>query len=275
VRQFADCDVLLYQAGADPHIDDPLGGWLTDAQLAQRDRLVFETCRELGLPVAWNLAGGYQSAAAQGARHPRCDAAGLRRRVPPGHLDRKIVASRRFRHRPVEFFDINALSFSNMNGASLRCDLCCIAAKPLLGSASHRSLSSNFRGTIMFEQLNTQFATAAKQFADSALKANALTFQNFERAVGVQLKTFESGVNATVAFLGEAAEVRDFETAKAIFPKSVALVKASGEQFYNAGQEVFGQTLKTTEAIAQLYKSQFDAANDTVVKATVKAAKGK
>lgn len=61
VRRFADCDVLLYQAGADPHIDDPLGGWLTDAQLAQRDRLVFETCRELGLPVAWNLAGGYQT----------------------------------------------------------------------------------------------------------------------------------------------------------------------------------------------------------------------
>jgi acetoin utilization deacetylase AcuC-like enzyme len=61
VRQFADCDVLLYQAGADPHIDDPLGGWLTDAQLAQRDRLVFQSCRELGLPVAWNLAGGYQT----------------------------------------------------------------------------------------------------------------------------------------------------------------------------------------------------------------------
>jgi acetoin utilization deacetylase AcuC-like enzyme len=61
VRQFADCHVLLYQAGADPHIHDPLGGWLTDAQLAQRDRLVFETCRDLGLPVAWNLAGGYQS----------------------------------------------------------------------------------------------------------------------------------------------------------------------------------------------------------------------
>jgi acetoin utilization deacetylase AcuC-like enzyme len=61
VRQFADCHVLLYQAGADPHIDDPLGGWLTDAQLAQRDRLVFETCHELCLPVAWNLAGGYQT----------------------------------------------------------------------------------------------------------------------------------------------------------------------------------------------------------------------
>lgn len=60
VREFSGCDVLLYQAGADPHIDDPLGGWLTGAQLAHRDFLVFASCRKLGLPVAWNLAGGYQ-----------------------------------------------------------------------------------------------------------------------------------------------------------------------------------------------------------------------
>lgn len=57
---FYDCDVLLYQAGADPHIDDPLGGWLTTEQLEERDTLVFHTARMLGLPVAWNLAGGYQ-----------------------------------------------------------------------------------------------------------------------------------------------------------------------------------------------------------------------
>ncbi|MGQ0621382.1 MAG: histone deacetylase [Panacagrimonas sp.] len=60
VRSFHDCDVMLYQAGADPHIDDPLGGWLTTEQLRQRDVLVFSTAREIGLPVAWNLAGGYQ-----------------------------------------------------------------------------------------------------------------------------------------------------------------------------------------------------------------------
>ncbi len=60
VRSFRDCELLLYQAGADPHIKDPLGGWLTNAQLAHRDFLVFDTCRKLGLPVAWNLAGGYQ-----------------------------------------------------------------------------------------------------------------------------------------------------------------------------------------------------------------------
>jgi acetoin utilization deacetylase AcuC-like enzyme len=35
----ADCEVLLYQAGADPHINDPLGGWLTTAQLRERDRI--------------------------------------------------------------------------------------------------------------------------------------------------------------------------------------------------------------------------------------------
>ena len=55
------CDVILYQAGADPHVDDPLGGWLTTAQLAERDRLVFESAQALGIPVAWNLAGGYQT----------------------------------------------------------------------------------------------------------------------------------------------------------------------------------------------------------------------
>ena len=125
----------------------------------------------------------------------------------------------------------------------------------------------------MFEQFNTQFVNATKQFADSALKANSLAFQNFERAVGVQLKTFESGVSATVAFLGEAAEVRDLEGVKTIWPKGVALVKDSGEQFYNAGQEVLGQSLKTTEAIGQLYKTQFEAANDGLAKTTAAAAK--
>ena len=59
VASMIDCSVILYQAGADPHVDDPLGGWLTTAQLRERDRLVFETARD-GIPVAWNIAGGYQ-----------------------------------------------------------------------------------------------------------------------------------------------------------------------------------------------------------------------
>ncbi|KNZ33733.1 MAG: hypothetical protein AD742_04730 [Methylibium sp. NZG] len=60
VQTMCDCDVILYQAGADPHIDDPLGGWLTTEQLFERDRRVFGAARNVGVPIAWNLAGGYQ-----------------------------------------------------------------------------------------------------------------------------------------------------------------------------------------------------------------------
>ena len=55
-----NCDLVLYQAGADPHIDDPLGGILTTEQMSQRDRVVFERLGQL--PLVWNLAGGYQVA---------------------------------------------------------------------------------------------------------------------------------------------------------------------------------------------------------------------
>jgi acetoin utilization deacetylase AcuC-like enzyme len=60
VAAFADCDVMLYQAGADPHVNDPHGGWLTTEQLRQRDAIVFDGLAKINVPVAWNLAGGYQ-----------------------------------------------------------------------------------------------------------------------------------------------------------------------------------------------------------------------
>jgi len=54
------CDLVLYQAGADAHINDPYGGWLTTAELQKRDAMVFEALAKAKVPVAWNLAGGYQ-----------------------------------------------------------------------------------------------------------------------------------------------------------------------------------------------------------------------
>lgn len=56
---FDACDVVLYQAGADPFIEDPLGGLLTYEQLRERDRLVFRHFARTRVPLAWNLAGGY------------------------------------------------------------------------------------------------------------------------------------------------------------------------------------------------------------------------
>lgn len=60
VDLFGDCDVLLYQAGADPHVNDPLGGWMTTEEMRRRDEIVFREAAKIGLPVGWNLAGGYQ-----------------------------------------------------------------------------------------------------------------------------------------------------------------------------------------------------------------------
>ncbi len=53
-------DVIVYLAGADPYEHDQLGGLaLTMTGLERRDRLVFETARKAGIPVAVTLAGGY------------------------------------------------------------------------------------------------------------------------------------------------------------------------------------------------------------------------
>lgn len=57
---FADCDVLIYQAGADSCNQDPLGGVFSPKEMRLRDRTVFQTAMKMELPVAWNLAGGYQ-----------------------------------------------------------------------------------------------------------------------------------------------------------------------------------------------------------------------
>jgi acetoin utilization deacetylase AcuC-like enzyme len=53
-------DLVLYQAGVDPHADDRLGRLaLTDAGLAQRDIMVLHEARKRGIPVASALGGGY------------------------------------------------------------------------------------------------------------------------------------------------------------------------------------------------------------------------
>ena len=62
------CELLLYQAGADSHCNDPLGGYLTTDQMRRRDELVFDAARALDIPIAWNLAGGYQRDAQGGIR---------------------------------------------------------------------------------------------------------------------------------------------------------------------------------------------------------------
>ena len=127
-------------------------------------------------------------------------------------------------------------------------------------------------------QINEQFAAATRQFADAAAQVNRLALTNAEEVFGLQLAAIEQNVNATFAFWGELAEVRDADGLKAVWPKGVQVARENVERSISTGQEVLGRTLKANEAIGQVAKGQFEAAaaqaQAGVEKAT-KAAKAK
>jgi acetoin utilization deacetylase AcuC-like enzyme len=53
-------NIVFYLAGADPYEKDQLGGLaVTKAGLKERDKLVIQSARRLGIAVAVVLAGGY------------------------------------------------------------------------------------------------------------------------------------------------------------------------------------------------------------------------
>lgn len=55
-------DLVIFQAGADAHIDDPAGrAGLTTGQMFERDKIVFEHFRRVNKPVMFVMAGGYQA----------------------------------------------------------------------------------------------------------------------------------------------------------------------------------------------------------------------
>jgi acetoin utilization deacetylase AcuC-like enzyme len=58
-----ELDLILYNAGMDPH--EHAGGrdGLTTEMLETREQMVFEWARHLGVPVAFALAGGYRTSA--------------------------------------------------------------------------------------------------------------------------------------------------------------------------------------------------------------------
>ncbi|MGN6153381.1 MAG: phasin family protein [Lysobacteraceae bacterium] len=127
----------------------------------------------------------------------------------------------------------------------------------------------------MYPQFNDQFAKSARQFADTTAQVGRLALENTEAVFGLQLAAIEENMNATFAFWGELADVRDFDGLKAVWPKGAQVARETVERSIGAGQEVFGRTLKTNEAIVQIAKSQFETAAATAqadVEKVVKAA---
>jgi histone deacetylase 11 len=55
-------DLVIYNAGSDPYVDDPLTRLrLSQSDLAERDLLVASVTRERSIPLAMVLSGGYSS----------------------------------------------------------------------------------------------------------------------------------------------------------------------------------------------------------------------
>ena len=110
----------------------------------------------------------------------------------------------------------------------------------------------------MYQQFNEQFAKSTRQFADTTAQVSRLALENTEAVFGLQLAAIEQNMNATFAFWGELADVRDADGLKAVWPKGVQVARENVERTIGAGQEVFGRTVKTNEAIAQIAKGQFE-----------------
>jgi len=67
-------ELILYQAGVDPHVDDRLGRLaLSDAGLDRRDRAVMRCARSRAIPLASTMGGGYgEDRMAVARRHAEC-----------------------------------------------------------------------------------------------------------------------------------------------------------------------------------------------------------
>ncbi|MBL8262793.1 MAG: phasin family protein [Xanthomonadaceae bacterium] len=127
----------------------------------------------------------------------------------------------------------------------------------------------------MYQQFNEQFAKSTRQFADTTAQVGRLALANTEAVFGLQMNAIEENMNATFAFFGELADVRDIDGLKAVWPKGVQVARENVERSIGAGQEVFGRTLKTNEAIAEIAKTQYETvakAVETDAEAVVKAA---
>lgn len=132
----------------------------------------------------------------------------------------------------------------------------------------------------MSYQFNEQFAAASRQFADAASQINHIALENFQSIIALNASTFGENANATFAFANEAVDIRDFDGAKALWPKGAQIARENLERLVGTSQDVIGRTVKAHEAIAEIAKGQMEATTadvraeaEQVVKAAAKNAK--
>ena len=123
----------------------------------------------------------------------------------------------------------------------------------------------------MYAQFNEQFTAATRQFADNVAQINRLAIENAQAIFGLQVAAIEERATATFAFLGEAAQVRDLDGAKTLWPKGAQIARENVERAVATGQDVMGHVTKTGQSVGEIAKGQFEvaarSANDSVKQA--------
>ncbi len=126
----------------------------------------------------------------------------------------------------------------------------------------------------MSAQFENGFSGYTHEFATTAARANRMALETAESAFGLHLKTLERNVNATTDFWGQFAQASDLASYQTLWPKGLQLARDNLERLASAGQEVVGLSLKTSDAIGQLAKHQFEAVTTQVQASMAKAGKG-
>jgi hypothetical protein len=115
----------------------------------------------------------------------------------------------------------------------------------------------------MTQQIDTQVFAYARQFADSAFKAQALVLKGLEQAAGLQLGTLEQQSRSAAEFLFAAGELRDADGLRGLWDKGVALSRAQTEQAVALTQGLVAVGRQTAESLGALVQP-LQAANDAV-----------
>ena len=120
---------------------------------------------------------------------------------------------------------------------------------------------------------NEQITAATRQFADTAAKINTIAINTAQDVFNAQIAALTDRAAATFAFFGEAAQVRDLDTAKNLWPKGVQVARENIERAVATTQEVAETATKSAEQIGLIAKGQFEDATANAEAAVKKVAK--
>ncbi|HET6431836.1 phasin family protein [Dyella sp.] len=116
----------------------------------------------------------------------------------------------------------------------------------------------------MNQQYTNHAFAFAKQFSDSAFRAQSLALKSLETVAGLQFEALEKQAQASAAFLTEAMEARDIDGFRSLWEKGASLSRDNAERAVAVSQEIFAVTQKTAESLNAVMQEQQQAANDAV-----------